>query len=81
MARRRFLARLAAWPLAAALLTLAYETKPASRLKIVMKSAWGSADPTKAAFLLARRSCSCAERWRRPSLLSGGPEYRSCWRK
>jgi hypothetical protein len=50
MARRRFLAHLAAWPLAAALPSLAYETKPGSRLKIMMKSAWGSDDPTKAAF-------------------------------
>jgi predicted peroxiredoxin len=49
-ARRRFLAHLAAWPLAAALPSLAYETKPGSRLKIMMKSAWGSDDPTKAAF-------------------------------
>jgi len=50
MARRRFLAQLAAWPLAAILPGLAYESKQASRLKIMMKSAWGSDDPTKAAF-------------------------------
>lgn len=50
MARRRFLAQLAAWPLAAALPTIAYEPSRASRLKIMMKSAWGCDDPTKAAF-------------------------------
>ena len=52
MSRRRFLTRLAqvaALPLAAAGSSL--EAQPTRRsLKIVMKSAWGSDDPTKAAF-------------------------------
>lgn len=47
MARRRFLSALAALPLAASGLITAQQ-KPA--LKILMKSAWGSDDPTKAAF-------------------------------
>ena len=52
MSRRHFLTRLAqvaALPLVAASTSL--EAQPARRsLKIVMKSAWGSDDPTKAAF-------------------------------
>ena len=48
MARRQFLARLAALPfLAAGSLELQISHKS---LKIMMKSAWGSDDPTKAAF-------------------------------
>jgi predicted peroxiredoxin len=50
MARRRFLAQLAAWPLATLLpVTALTPPRPAS-LKIMLKSAWGSDDPTKAAF-------------------------------
>ncbi|HEU4955740.1 MAG TPA: hypothetical protein VFT28_14235 [Gemmatimonadales bacterium] len=50
MARRRFLAQLATWPLAALIpITTFPEQRSASR-KIVLKSAWGSDDPTKAAF-------------------------------
>ena len=49
MARRRFLAQLAAWPLAA-MLPAGLATPRAARLKIMLKSAWGSDDPTKAAF-------------------------------
>jgi len=47
MARRRFLAQLAGLPF------LAFRTRaeePKKVLKILMKSAWGSDDPTKAAF-------------------------------
>lgn len=49
MARRRFLAQLAVWPFAAASAPAVAQTrKPA--LNIMIKSAWGSDDPTKAAF-------------------------------
>lgn len=49
MSRRNALSQLVALPLAMAASTaLAAETK--SPLKIMMKSAWGSDDPTKAAF-------------------------------
>ena len=51
MARRAFLSRLAqlaALPFFAA--TGALQAQSARRLKILMKSAWGSDDPTKAAF-------------------------------
>jgi uncharacterized protein involved in oxidation of intracellular sulfur len=48
MARRLFLSKLAALPfLAASALSAQVAKKP---LKILMKSAWGSDDPTKAAF-------------------------------
>ena len=50
MARRRFLAQLAAWPLAAVLPGAALASTRAVPLKIMLKSAWGSDDPTKAAF-------------------------------
>jgi predicted peroxiredoxin len=52
MARRRFLAQLAAWPLAALIPTLGLGSARhrTAHLKIVFKSAWGSDDPTKAAF-------------------------------
>jgi len=50
MARRRFLAQLAAWPLAALLPASAVAAIRAAPLKILIKSAWGSDDPTKAAF-------------------------------
>jgi predicted peroxiredoxin len=50
MARRRFLAQLAAGPLAAVLPGAASPRPRAVPLKIMMKSAWGSDDPTKAAF-------------------------------
>ena len=48
MARRSFLSRMVGLPLAA----VAAWSEEASRkpLKIMMKSAWGSDDPTKAAF-------------------------------
>ena len=52
MARRQFLSRLAqlaAFPLFAASGALPAQT-PHKSLKILMKSAWGSDDPTKAAF-------------------------------
>jgi predicted peroxiredoxin len=48
MARRQFLARLAALPFLAAGSLQAQLTHKS--LKIMMKSAWGSDDPTKAAF-------------------------------
>jgi len=50
MARRRFLAQLAAWPLAAVFPAIGLASRPSPKLKIVLKSAWGSDDPTKAAF-------------------------------
>jgi hypothetical protein len=49
MARRRFLAQLATWPLAAFVPLAGVAHRPTS-LKIMLKSAWGSDDPTKAAF-------------------------------
>jgi predicted peroxiredoxin len=52
MARRQFLAqvsRVAALPFVAAGL-IAQDAPPKKTLKIMMKSAWGSDDPTKAAF-------------------------------
>lgn len=52
MARRIFLSRLAqiaALPLVAATRSLQAQT-PHKQLKIIIKSAWGSDDPTKAAF-------------------------------
>lgn len=50
MARRRFLAQLAGWPFAALFPAVAVAQPRAPRLKILLKSAWGSDDPTKAAF-------------------------------
>ena len=53
MARRRFLAQLAGLPLLAGFPALALETQAEQSkkpLKIMMKSAWGSDDPTRAAF-------------------------------
>ena len=50
MARRRFLAQLAGLPFLA-LGTRAEESK--KPLKIMMKSAWGSDDPTRASFAFA----------------------------
>jgi predicted peroxiredoxin len=52
MARRRFLGLMAGLPLVAAVGgTARAESTPSSRrLNIMMKSAWGSDDPTKAAF-------------------------------
>ena len=50
MARRRFLAQMAAWPLAALVPITTFPEPRSASLKIVLKSAWGSDDPTKAAF-------------------------------
>ena len=50
MARREFLARIAALPFLAFAAKAAETKKP---LKIMMKSAWGSDDPTRAAFVFA----------------------------
>jgi len=50
MARRRYLAQLAAWPLAALLPASAVAATRGAPLKILIKSVWGSDDPTKAAF-------------------------------
>ena len=47
MARRTFLAQLASLPL---LLRFGKAEEPKKRLKILMKSAWGAEDPTRAAF-------------------------------
>lgn len=52
MARREFLARLAALPFLAFGAKAAESKKP---LKIMMKSAWGSDDPTRAGFAFAHR--------------------------
>lgn len=49
-ARRTFLSRLAAVPFLAAPAALAEQPQTQKQLKIMMKSAWGSDDPTKAAF-------------------------------
>src|SRR3974390_1532610 len=56
MARRRFLAQLAGLPLLAGFPLLALETQAQQTkkpLKIMMKSAWGSDDPTRASFPFA----------------------------
>jgi len=50
MQRRRLLSRLATLPLLAGLSTSAGAVDQKRSLKIMMKSAWGSDDPTKAAF-------------------------------
>jgi len=50
MARRRFLAQLAGLPLLALRINAEEPKKP---LKIMMKSAWGSDDPTRASFPFA----------------------------
>jgi predicted peroxiredoxin len=50
MIRRSFLRKLAAVPLFAAAAAVPAATTNAAKLKILMKSAWGSDDPTKAAF-------------------------------
>ena len=50
MARRRFLAQLATWPLAALVPITTFAEPRSASLKIMLKSAWGSDDPTKAAF-------------------------------
>jgi len=47
MARRLFLAQLAGLPF---LLRFAKAAEPKKRLKILMKSAWGAEEPTRAAF-------------------------------
>jgi predicted peroxiredoxin len=47
MARRTFLAQLASLPF---LLRFGKAEEPKKRLKILMKSAWGAEDPTRAAF-------------------------------
>jgi predicted peroxiredoxin len=52
MARRTFLAQLAGLPFLA-WTTKAQESKPSKPLKIMMKSAWGPDDPTRAAFPFA----------------------------
>ena len=49
MIRRSFLKKLAALPLVAAAVPVTAEASTA-KLKIMIKSAWGSDDPTKAAF-------------------------------
>ena len=50
MARRRFLAQLAGLPFLA---LGAKAEEPKKKLKIMMKSAWGSDDPTRASFAFA----------------------------
>jgi predicted peroxiredoxin len=50
MIRRSFLRNLVALPFFAAAASVPAATTNSSKLKIMMKSAWGSDDPTKAAF-------------------------------
>lgn len=50
MERRRLLSRFAALPLFAGVSTVTTAAEEKRRLKVMMKSAWGSDDPTKAAF-------------------------------
>ncbi len=50
MIHRSFLRKLAAVPLFAAAAAVPVATTNSTKLKILMKSAWGSDDPTKAAF-------------------------------
>jgi sulfur relay (sulfurtransferase) complex TusBCD TusD component (DsrE family) len=50
MIRRSFLRKLAAVPLFAAAAAVPAATTNSTKLKILLKSAWGSDDPTKAAF-------------------------------
>ena len=50
MERRRLLSRFAALPLLASLSATGSAVNQERPLKIMMKSAWGSDDPTKAAF-------------------------------
>jgi sulfur relay (sulfurtransferase) complex TusBCD TusD component (DsrE family) len=50
MARRRFVAQMVTWPLAALVPITTFPEPRSASLKIVLKSAWGSDDPTKAAF-------------------------------
>jgi len=50
MERRGLLSRLAALPLFAGISTFAIATDQKRPLRVMMKSAWGSDDPTKAAF-------------------------------
>src|SRR6476620_5417897 len=50
MVRRSFVRKLAAVPLVAAAAAGPAATTNSTKLKILMKSAWGSDDPTKAAF-------------------------------
>ena len=50
MARRRFLAQMATWSLAAVVPLSPVLGRRGASLKLMMKSAWGSDDPTKAAF-------------------------------
>jgi predicted peroxiredoxin len=50
MIRRSFLRKLATLPFFAAAAAVAAATANPTKLKILMKSAWGSDDPTKAAF-------------------------------
>jgi nuclear transport factor 2 (NTF2) superfamily protein len=58
MARRRFLAQLVGLPF----LSLGVkDAEPKKTLKIMMKSAWGSDDPTRASFPFCTDS-----RWRMP---------------
>ncbi len=53
--RRGFLGRLLGVPAAGLAGTAAAETKPKSR--ILIKSAWGSADPTQASFPFHHTRC------------------------
>jgi predicted peroxiredoxin len=51
MQRRRLLSRLLAVPVLAGMAAAASAGEPKKPLKIMMKSAWGSDDPTRAAFV------------------------------
>jgi hypothetical protein len=68
MARRRFLTQPAAWPLADFLPGAAFASTRAAPLKIMLKSAWGSDDPTKAAFPFSHGNAPGRGRPRSPDL-------------
>lgn len=53
MARRKFLSQLAALPFLSFLPSATEADEPKKTLKIMMKSAWGSDDPTRASFVFA----------------------------
>ena len=61
MMRRSLLSRFASLPFFALGASQAQTQAPAKKLKIMMKSAWGSDDPTKAAFPFYMDL-----RWRKP---------------
>ena len=53
MIRRELFAKLAAFPFLSLLAARAQTPAPAKKLKIMMKTAWGSDDPTRGSFAFA----------------------------